>query len=327
MPGADTTDPHALTLATARGRRLCKTRHATGAVQDYDAAYRFVFDVAEAADLDALAALLRDLESRRDTCVLRGAVRDQTRARGVRRLLHPDHATGEAPTLAEVPRAWLALDFDSLPLPPDADPRDLGQCGDLARAVLPAAFHRAGCVVAATAGHGFKPGARLRLWFLLSRPLTGAECKRWLRAAPVDRTVFGAVQPIYTAAPVFVGMVDPLPVRLARLDGAERVDVPHPAALAPPPRPPLRKIQAEDVTARFAALIRLVRDAREGERHPKLYWAACRAGELVAAGEVDGTRAAEILATAAMDGGGADRARALATAQDGIAQATGSARR
>ena len=31
-------NPHAFTLARARGRRLCKTRRADGTVQDYDAA-------------------------------------------------------------------------------------------------------------------------------------------------------------------------------------------------------------------------------------------------------------------------------------------------
>lgn len=236
MLAADPHDPHAMTLATARGRRLCKTRHAGGRVEDYDAARTLDLATVQAHDLAALEALLHDLAGRRDTCVLRGAVREVTRARAVRRLLHPDPKTGDAPTLAEAPRGWLALDLDGLPLPAGADPRDLHLCGDLARAALPVAFHAAACIVGATAGHGFKEGARLRLWFLLARALSGAECKRWLRAAPVDLSVFGAAQPIYTAAPLFVGMADPLPLRLVTLDGAARVLPPSPAALAPPAR-------------------------------------------------------------------------------------------
>ncbi len=233
---ADPHDPHSLTLATARGRRLCKTRHADGAVEDYDAARTLDFVTTAAPDLGTLATLLRELIGRRDTCVVRGAIRDPQRARGVRRLLHPDPDTGEAPTLAEAPRAWLALDLDGLPLPEGTDPRDLALCGDLARATLPEAFHGAACIVGATAGHGFKDGARLRLWFLLGRALSGAECKRWLRHVPIDLSVFGAVQPIYTAAPVFRGMADPLPARLTMLDGAARVVPPSAAALAPPAR-------------------------------------------------------------------------------------------
>lgn len=233
MRPVDPHDPHALTLATARGRRLCKTRHADGTVEDYDAARTLDLATASAPDLAALGALLRDLLAWRETCVLRGAILDPQRTRGVRRLLHPDPKTGDAPTLAEAARAWLALDLDGLPLPARTDPRDVSLCGTLARAALPAAFHGAGCIVNATAGHGFAEGARLRLWFMLARPLSGAECKRWLRDAPVDRSVFGTVQPIYTAAPLFRDMADPLPVRLVMLDGAARVEPPAPAALAP----------------------------------------------------------------------------------------------
>ena len=219
MRAADPLDPHALTLATARGRCLCKTRHADGRVTDYDAARTLDLDTTSAPDLGTLAALLGELGTRPDACILRGAILDAGRTRGVRRLLHADSNAGDAPTLRETPRAWLALDLDSLPLPDHADPRDLAACGAIARASLPGAFHEAACIVAATASHTFKPGARLRLWFMLSRALGGAECKRWLARAPVDRSVFGAVQPIYTAAPLFIGMVDPLPRRLVVLRG------------------------------------------------------------------------------------------------------------
>ena len=235
MWAADPLDSHSVTLATARGRRLCKTRHADGRVSDYDAVRTLNLDTTSAPNLTALEILLAALSMRRETCVLRGAIFDAGRTRGVRRLLHPDSKTGDTPTLRETPRAWLALDLDSLPLPDHVDPHDLAACGAIARASLPGAFHEAACIVAATASHTFQPGARLRLWFMLSRALGGAECKRWLARAPVDRSVFGAVQPIYTAAPLFIGMVDPLPHRLVVLPGAQQVTAPSKAALAPPP--------------------------------------------------------------------------------------------
>jgi hypothetical protein len=194
-------DPHAMTLAVARARRLCKLRHANGHVEDYDQAKTFDLTTMHAPDLGALADLLRHLAGRRDACVLRGAILDPGRAHGVRRLLHPDPETGEAPTLAEAARAWLALDLDSLPMPEGTDWRDLAGCGVLARAALPEAFHKAACIVFATAGHAFKPGARLRLWFLLTRPLDDAACKAWLRGWPVDHATLRAAQPIFTAAP------------------------------------------------------------------------------------------------------------------------------
>jgi hypothetical protein len=329
MLGADPQDPLSITLATARAGRLCKVRHADGTVEDYSRAKTFDLATAHAPDLPALATLLRDLSGRRDTCVLRGGIRDPDHARSVRRLVHPDPETGEAPTLRDVPRAWIALDLDSLPLPAGTDPRDLPGCAEAALLALPAAFRTAGCIAFATSGHGFKPGARLRLWFMLSRPLAGAECKRWLRTAPVDRSVFGTAQPIYTAAPLFIGMHDPLPHRLVVVAGAPRVEVPE--LQEPPPARPtphrLRPATWEAATARLAALIYAVRRAPDTQRHPTLFWAACRAGEMVAAGEVEGEAAARALAQAAMEGGGADAVRAALTALDGIARGSAEARR
>ena len=49
-------DPHAMTLATARGRRLCKIRHADGRVQDYDNA-RTDLAAALILELDAVLVL------------------------------------------------------------------------------------------------------------------------------------------------------------------------------------------------------------------------------------------------------------------------------
>ena len=86
--------------------------------------------------------------------------------------------------------------------------------------LLPPTFTGAACIVQATASHGIKPGARLRLWFWCDRSLSGAECKRWLGKVPVDHSVFGAAQPIYTAAPVFAdGAAEHLPCRLLALPG------------------------------------------------------------------------------------------------------------
>jgi hypothetical protein len=72
--------------------------------------------------------------------------------------------------------------------------------------------------------------------------------------------------------------------------------------------------------ARFAALLRTVADAAEGTRHCTLYWAACRAGEMVAAGDLGRAAAADALAGAAMSGGGKDVVNARKTASAGIAR-------
>src|SRR6516165_1593984 len=85
-------------------------------------------------------------------------------------------------------------------------------------------LHRAGDGQA-----GIAPGIRLRLWFWLARATTGAELRRWLQGVPVDHSIFGAAQPIYTAAPLFcAGAADPLKERLSMVPGARHaVSVPR----------------------------------------------------------------------------------------------------
>jgi hypothetical protein len=312
-----------LTVLRARGRRLCKVIHPDSAVVDYDQAKLFDLEPLDLADLLALHDLLHRLGRRRDCCVVRGAVADPARMLGVRRLLHVDPDTGDLSTLREEPRRWLALDLDSVPLPPGTDPRDLAACAYAVLPLLPVPFRQAAVIVSATATHGIKPGARMRLWFWCDRPLTGAECKRWLAGAPVDQTVFGAAQPIFTAHPLFIGRADHLPHRLVMLDGEPVVEVPSAAALAPPIRQPVEfdaPRSERDALGRLAGLIRTVRGASEGQRHPTLFWAACRAGELVAEGVIGPGAAAAALVQGVMDAGGKDQGKAEATARDGIAR-------
>ena len=177
------------------------------------------------------------------------------------------------------------------------------------------------------ASHGIKPGVRLRLWFWLSRPTSGAELAHWFEGCPIDPATFRTVQPNYTASPIFpAGTADPLPVRLAMLPGAQAVARVPAASLLRPVRvlsaAPFRA--GGDASGRFAALVRTVRNAPQGERHHLLFWAACRAGELIREGGGIGDAAAvEALASAAIEGGGKDRKNAEATARGGIARGKG----
>ena len=264
-----------LTILRARHRRLAKTIESDGTIRGYDLAR--TLDAAEVAvrDLDHLAILLHQLAPRSDCCVVRGALIDPSHAKGIRRLLYADPETGEAPTLRERPRRWIALDMDGGPLPPGCNPADLRACAAAVLPMLPPAFHGAAMIVQATASHGIKPGARLRLWSWLDRPLSGDEAKRWLRAVPVDASIFGAAQITYTAAPVFEGGADPLPVRMMMIDGAGVVHAPSAEALAPPPRTPAGPLSAACRTTGtrygLAALSRAymaIAGAGEGARHP-----------------------------------------------------------
>jgi hypothetical protein len=217
LPQADS-----ITVLCGRpGVFLAKRIRPNGAIAGYDTAR--TFDAAEhrLAGMDDLAALLAKLGPRPRLCVVRGALVAGPKARGIRRLLVDDPTTGDTATLRDVPRRWLALDFDSLPCPDGFPVADLQACIDRALFTLPEEFWSGDCVAQATASHGLKPGLRLRLWFWLDRPISGAEAEAWLANAPVDRAIFRAGQLIYTAAPVFEGgAAEHLPTRMLRLPGA-----------------------------------------------------------------------------------------------------------
>jgi hypothetical protein len=289
----------AITIIRARGRRLAKAIHADGTIEAYDAARTVDLVEIPIADLAALERLLLRLEHRWDCCIVRGGVADQTRVRGVRRLLHPDPATGDTPTLRDVPRRWLALDFDRLPRPDEITAQDLVACARIAIEALPDAFREVQGIVQATARHGISPDMHLRLWYWLDRPTSGAEVKQWLRGAPVDTSVFGAAQVIYTAAPMFLpGDCDPLLTRLATVPGMlVEVTVP-PAAVLAPPRIEARISGVVPDNLALAGIVRAIACARLGERNNVLYWAACRLAEHVRARLLDHATALAILCEA-----------------------------
>ncbi|GAB0112724.1 hypothetical protein [Acidisoma sp. C75] len=230
-------------LQCARSLVLAK-RITHAAITPYDQAKRFDGFTRELSGLADLRDLLGHLINAPRFCVVRGALAAGETATAIRRLVYDDPATGDVATLRDVPRRWLALDMEGIARPADLPAADLPGCAALAIATLPEAFHGAGFIAQATAGHGIKPGIRLRLWYWLSRSTSGAELRRWLAGCPADPSIFGAAQPIYTAAPIFsAGAADPIPQRLHSCPGG-LVEVPPPEALSPPPAPPAKPLPA-----------------------------------------------------------------------------------
>jgi hypothetical protein len=274
-----------ITVLRARGRRLAKLVGRDGRIVSYDEAKHFDLSEIPVDGLDHFEQDLRRLLHQPNRCIVRGGIADPGRVTSVRRLLHPDDA--ELPTLVEVPRCWLPLDFDKLTRPADVAVEDLAACATIAIAALPSEFHAARCLVQATASHGFKPGLRLRLWFWLDRPVGTAELKRWLSAVPVDHAVFNPAQIIYTAAPVFDWTHDPLPTRLMRLRGAACVTVPalpKPERTSPAkPVKPSRGLSPYGDAALDGACRRII-NAPAGEQEATLNGEGFSIGRLVGAG-------------------------------------------
>ncbi len=317
----------ALTVLHTPYLRLAKRLRQDGGADGYDKAKTLDGYTVPLADLADVLALLHRLLHRPSCCVIRGELLHGDRAKGIRRLLHMDKQTGELPTLRDVPRQWLALDLDGVPMPDGLDPRNLAGCGAAALAVLPSAFHGAACIVQASAQHGRKPGLRLRVWVWLSRPTWGHELKRWLKSYPCDRSVFGAVQPIYSAAPVLAaGVADPMPVRLLELPGRAVVDVPSPGALAPPPRTTPERSVAFATEAQSCRYVRSaleraasnIANAGEGNRHPLIVAETCRLARFVAPGLLAASVITEVVQRAARQAGKDDEAEIDAAVAYGL---------
>lgn len=302
----------AITILRAHGRRLCKTIAADGSVRGYDSARTFDMSERSVSNLDDLHAILADLASRPDRCIVRGAIADPERTRGVRRLLHDDGA--DLATLVDVPRWWCALDIDGMPLPKGCDASDVFSCGIAAILALPAEFHGAGFVAQATGSHGLKPGMRLRLWCWLSRPTTGAELAFWLRGVPhLDRASFSAAQIIYVASPLFEAGQDALRTRIVLAPGPGVVRVPPAEALQPPPPPPPRPMPeignhagASYARAALAGAATRIMAAGEGNRHRTILREARSLQRLVDAGVIDESHARHVIETAAQHAGKSD---------------------
>jgi len=296
-----------VTILRARNKRLAKLIDKDGKIIAYDKARTFDGQTVNVDNLLRLRALLHILLRKPDRCIVRGALIAGERAHGIRRLLYPDLETGDAATIRDVPRRWLALDEDVPERPEHIAPQDLLGCADDVIDRLPRPFWRAQCLVQATASHGLKPGSRLRLWYWCDRPMSGAELQRWV--TNTDQSVLCPNQPIYTAAPVFGhGRSDHLHYRLILWPGEEWLQCPSADELAPLPRKPVPELhsfvssRAMDAYAR-AALVHAadaIISAQMGNRHRTLVKEARGLARLVnaglmAAGDVRAvlTRAAE----------------------------------
>jgi len=245
--------------------------------QPYDRAYRYDARVESVAHIGELAELLARLAHDRHACVVRGELTGKRV--GIRRRHKRRQGDKEAdvPPLREAPTAVLALDLDHVPLPEHVDPRvDLDGCVEAGMALLPEAFHEVACAVQFTGGHGMpgKPGARMRLWVMLSRPMGGTEIRRWLRpeidAGKIDGALYSASQPHYTAAPIFdsfdgTALPDHLAKRvLLRRGFTDEVQAPAEEELKPQRECGNYKAGPGEFTGGFEAIIARIGDHEGG---------------------------------------------------------------
>jgi putative DNA primase/helicase len=152
---------------------------------------------------------------------------------------------GIAPTLEDCAHWLLIGDFDKIPAKDAAGDFDPVAHPERAvrylRTLLPPEFKNTACLWQLSSSAGYKatdgkPTINMKLIFLLSRPLTSAEIKLWLKPylklkqngarGVLDHAIYRPTQPIYLAAPVLAAGTD---VRVAQRAGhiaGELVQVP-----------------------------------------------------------------------------------------------------
>ncbi|HEX2528479.1 MAG TPA: hypothetical protein VHL31_19535 [Geminicoccus sp.] len=312
MTGANPLD---FPIVTTFGPSLCKTfwPGENGAIscKTYDSAKTVRYRVHRVTGLHDFWRLQISLQQQRRSAHVRAALRLGVDPRRTERLLHRhverDGVVRE-PTMLDVRRSYVLFDLDGVPAPEDWHRQLVDFSRQLIMQHFPSSFRGVGFVVVASASAGIKPGARLRLGFLLDQPLYGHEIERVMAGVPIDPSTLRPVQPIYTAGPIFRDMFDPIPQRVgyAWLDR----EVVH---LEVPPEPAKPKIglnaylvpRASELGdgLTLAHLAAAIATAPQGSRHRKLFGCAWRAGDLVAAGQASAHEVFHTLASAAVQAG------------------------
>lgn len=247
--------------------------------------------VAPVTDLASFVQVLATLAPQSSWYVVRGEPKEGLDLAHMRR----SHVEPDA-TLVERPRRWVLLDLDKV-MPEvkasdfAADPR---KYAIMARDLLPPCFRTVSCWFQATGSAGVKPGVRLRLGFWCDRPVSSAEWRQWAESwdVEVDRSLFTASQPHYTAAPVFLeGAQDPVQgERYGTLEGASQA-VAVPIMVSDRPG-------ADAAQAALRAAARRLATTPEGERNTTLNRTAFNLGRRFHEDDLPASRIVEAMVKA-----------------------------
>jgi putative DNA primase/helicase len=195
--------------------------HEDGSIEkiSYASATIFEWEERTVSSLDDMRQILDELQQETQKFIIRGKPKADI-GQYVRRL-----SCGPYATFDSVPRHWLMLDTDKVEYGEGLDvvenPAEVIQ---FIKNGLPEPLRNSRCIyqfsssqnVPEKIGDAPKRTVSAHLWFWCDRPVSDEEWKRYFKAhdSKVDLAVFKAVQPHYTANPIFKGMADPLPERI-----------------------------------------------------------------------------------------------------------------
>ncbi len=222
MPTSINPTTDRLTVLTSLDGVATKTFHSNGLIEPYRAGKRFFVEERECSSLSDLFRHLRSLESCYSCLVIRGAlIAPVAIGQQVKR-----RSNGPSATFKDVPRNFVMLDIDGVPVPAGIDPTSAEALARVV-ALLPPEFRNVSFIAQWSSSAGLKPGViKVHLWFWLETPRTSAELRAWANRLPclangkplIDPAVFNPVQPHYTARPIFDGVTDPVPHRTLHVE-------------------------------------------------------------------------------------------------------------
>ena len=243
--------PNAVTVRTSIGPvLLTKKLRPGGPISGYDKHKNGTSKAYLIDGIDDLFELLGCLKDKVQSAILRGAISphvDETKPHPRRK--YPKG--GEPATYMDRPRIWAPLDLDGVPIEGlSVIGGDLEAIAEKVAELLPPPLRNldfilhlsssAGIIDPKTPGWRVGDGGKIscHILFLLQEPTGEDRLRHAYKVWPgLDSAVAGAVQPLYTAAPIFCdrqGRVipDPLPARLYLRKGKRRA---LPLADLPPP--------------------------------------------------------------------------------------------
>ncbi len=232
-------------VATKQFAKMSRKSEIT--VAQYDAGYLFTaMKPIGINSIEELSAVLKFLEKQHRALVIRGAPdSDEIIGRPVTRT-----GSGEGIDFKgnfrtpEAGRHYIEIDVDKygLPIGLKLTSRNLQQICEHLVQLLPPEFHSASFhwQLSSSAGVFNKIRVSIHLWFWLTSPVPDTALKSWAKhvnsaagISLIDASLFQHVQAHYTAAPIFIGMPDPFPIRsgfTTKKSGSVDLQLPSPDA-------------------------------------------------------------------------------------------------
>jgi hypothetical protein len=196
-------------------------------VEQYDAGYWFLAHPPIAiGNIEELSTVLSIIQDQPRMLIIRGAPETEDMiGNWVTRTGSKDaeRFEGNFRTPA-VGRCYIEIDIDKYKLPDDLtlNQESIAEIFEHLAHQLPVEFHDASYhwQLSSSAGVFDRASVSAHLWFWLDDPVPDADLKAWAKhvnegagSELVDSALFQHVQAHYTAAPIFVGMPDPFPIR------------------------------------------------------------------------------------------------------------------